>query len=455
MKKSLIVVDQGTARETRYRFHEIVHQYAREKLLEAGEETFVRSLHLKYFLEFSELAEPALHGPQQVEWLGRINAELGNIRVALEQASSTDLEAGLYLSGRLTQYWENVDLREGLRWTIAFVQKPGSKTHPHGRAKALLAQGNILWYLQQFDAARSAAEESIALFHACGDPQGEIDGLMLMGIVMQYLEGMEQKVEYHNRALALAQSVGDVWRQALALSALGWDRRDPRQARANWEKAITFFRQAGDWRGLAFTLSIVGYTSLSDGEIELAQKFLDEALDVNRRTNDKRGLEFVLTGKSYMSLMRGEYGQARAFLQEWAGLAEEMGNRMGHLWARARLGYVALCEGNVAEAHKILAEVVGNFHKDRNKSGLAFALDKMASLQIVMDKHEVAVCLIGWSDTVREEIGDPRPLLEQADVDRDIAVCLAKMGGDAFSRAYDEGRAITMDDAIEIALRED
>jgi predicted ATPase/DNA-binding XRE family transcriptional regulator len=37
VKKSLIVVDQRSGRETRYRFHEIVHQYAYQKLVESDE----------------------------------------------------------------------------------------------------------------------------------------------------------------------------------------------------------------------------------------------------------------------------------------------------------------------------------------------------------------------------------------------------------------------------------
>jgi hypothetical protein len=127
---------------------------------------------------------------------------------------------------------------------------------------------------------------------------------------------------------------------------------------------------------------------------------------------------------------------------------------MGHLWARACLGYITLREGNVAEAHKILVEVVENFHKDRNKSGLAFALDKMASLLIVMDKYESAARLIGWSDMVREEIGDPRPLLEQADVDHDVAKIHTTIGNVAFELSYNSGCEMTLDEAVKLALEE-
>ncbi|HSB00084.1 MAG TPA: hypothetical protein VLE49_05500, partial [Anaerolineales bacterium] len=59
-----------------------------------------------------------------------------------------------------------------------------------------------------------------------------------------------------------------------------------------------------------------------------------------------------------------------------------------------------------------------------------------------------------WTDAVRERILNPRPFLEQADVDKAIAACLARMGEAAFSDAYDEGRKMTIDEAVAFALKE-
>lgn len=451
--KSLVIVNQEHGHGKRFHLHETIRQYAHEKLVQSGEVENVRNQHLKYFLKLSEMDEPALHGTQQMEWFGRINDELGNIRVALEHASRTDLEAGLYLSGRLIRYWSNFDLREGLSWTSEFVRNPGSGNYPHGRVKALLAQGEILWYLQQFNAALTAAEECLVLSRACEDPVSEFESLMVMGSASQFLDGMVEKSGFHGQALDLAISIGDTWRQARALSALGWDQRDPVQARDNWEKGIALFRQIGDLRNLVHTLGILGFTVLSNGDLESAQKYLDEALEVNSRTHDRWGMEFVLTGKGIMALISGEYGQARAFLQENAEFLEEVGNRMGYLWARARLGYVALREGKVAEAQNTLVGIVENFHEGRNKSGLAFTLDKIASLCVIADQPEIAASLLGWVDATRGEIGDPRPRLEQADVDRDIAAIRAEIGNDAFEVTYNEGRGLSLDEAAALAMR--
>ena len=69
--KSLVVVESGHGR-ARYRMLEPVRQYAREKLEEGGESEEVRHRYAAFFLALAEGAEPRLRGPEDVEWLDRL-----------------------------------------------------------------------------------------------------------------------------------------------------------------------------------------------------------------------------------------------------------------------------------------------------------------------------------------------------------------------------------------------
>jgi hypothetical protein len=89
------------------------------------------------------------------------------------------VEAGLYLSSRLHGFWANFDLGEGNYWPSKFLQKPESQTYPRARAKTLLSLGYFLFMFQRFAESRAAAQECLDLYRACGDKQGEIDGLLL------------------------------------------------------------------------------------------------------------------------------------------------------------------------------------------------------------------------------------------------------------------------------------
>jgi len=214
------------------------------------------------------------------------------------------------------------------------------------------------------------------------------------------------------------------------------------------------FRDVGDWRELTDLLGLVSWFRVLNGDIDLAQKYLDEATKSQLLSSKAIIWVYAKTAKSWTALMRGDYEQARTFLQEMVTHAQELGNRMEYLWPRVRLGYVALREGNLTEAQRLFAESTRDFQKNEQHSGIVFALEGIASLYVAINKPDFAARLIGWADATREKIDDARPPIEQADVDKIIAACLAKMCEVAFSDVYDEGQKMTLDEAVAYALDE-
>jgi tetratricopeptide (TPR) repeat protein len=451
VKKSLIVVNQASGRETRYRFHEIVRGYAHEKFNQSGKEEKVRARHLNYFLSLSEQAELELRGPARVELMERLNEERDNLRAALHWADHTNLEVGLYLSARLIHYWESFDLREGVHWLETFLHKSESTDFPLARAAALLTYGWLLTWLQQFTLARAVTEESLTLSRAAQDRRGETDAIVSLANIAQFTDALDSGTELLHRALGLSQALGDRWRQGIVLGYLGWDRHDPQQAFTYWEKAIQLYREVGDQISLANLLSLLAQFRILNGDIEVGEEHLDEATLLWQSNKRANAWEHPKVAKSLILLIHGEYEQAYTLLQEALVSAQESGNRMSYLWVHVRLGYAALRAGNLKEAHDIFVETAQNFHKDGYTIGAVFALEGMASLYIATDKPERAARLIGLADAVRKKIKDARPNLEQADADKIIAACLAKMGEVAFSEIYEEGETMTMDEALAYA----
>ena len=447
VNKSLVLVETK-GRETRYHMLETIRQFARERLIESDEEENIRIRHLKYFLQLIEQAEPALRGPMQLEWYARLNEERENIRTALEWADKTDIEAGLFLLGRMERFWEIFDLREGSYLLSKFLQKAESLSYPRARAKALHKYGWILVGLQQFDAALSVGKECLELYSANGDRQGKVDGLLLLA---WETSNATQRMELTQQALELAQSLGDLRRQADALWHLGWLYQGEKKF-IYWEKAITLARTLGDWRWLVSNLSEVGFFFALDGDIESAQKHLDESKILCQQLDVYPLPTALLSAYGQIALIRGDFEKARGYFHEVAKIGVEFGDRQDYHWAHVRLGYVALREGNLAEARLLLNETARGFQKDKYDIGVVFTLEGLAGLYAAMDKPQHTAQLIAWADATREKIGNPRYLIEQVDVDRIIALCLTKMEKAEFSAAYDEGKKMTFDEAVRYAL---
>ena len=159
----------------------MLRQYAYEKLVDSGEEETVRMRHLKYFLRLSEQIESGLRGINHEEWFARALYERDNLHAALEQAAKTDIEAGLYISGRLEAIWERYDVREGAFWLAEFLQNPESKQYPLARARALCAQGWLLDGLRNFRKHEVRRRRAWLYSQAHNDQPGEIDALILTG----------------------------------------------------------------------------------------------------------------------------------------------------------------------------------------------------------------------------------------------------------------------------------
>jgi predicted ATPase/DNA-binding XRE family transcriptional regulator len=453
INKSLVIREE-TGHEGRYRFHETIHQYMKQKLVESGEEQAIRTRHLKYFLKLSEQIEPELVSSQQIEWMSRTSVERHNIRAAIEHAVKTDVEAGLYITSRLGDLWENFDCRETLRWLAQLLQKPEAIKYPHARAKALCRQSGFLFVFERYKEAQNAAEASLALFQATGDRYGQVDSLISLGeiFILGSIADPTKGAELAEQALTSARSLGDIHRQARALNALGWDHRDFKRAFVYWMEATTLYRQVGDWDGLANNLSRLGLFLLLDSQLDAARNCLDEAnllfqqLNIHRRSH-------LLSGLGQIALMDGDYEQARACFQEDARINSELGSRIDYLWAMSRLGFAELRAGNIIGARQIFNEVLHSFQEDGSQIGVVFTLEGMSSLYVTMGKGAIAARLIGWADMTREKIGDTRPKLEQANVNKTIASCIVKMGEDAFLDEYQAGKKTSLDEAVIYALK--
>lgn len=105
-----LVLAEPTGGASRYRMLETIRQFAAERLAEAGEgeAAAVAAAHCEHFLSVAEAAAPHLTGPEQGEWLARLDADQANLRRAAEYEASRPNGTAqvLRFGGALRRYWE-------------------------------------------------------------------------------------------------------------------------------------------------------------------------------------------------------------------------------------------------------------------------------------------------------------------------------------------------------------
>ena len=175
LDKSLLGQEEGSNGEPRFVMLETIHEFAREKLEESGEAEEIKRAHAEYFLTLAEEAYPELKGPDQLEWLERLEAEHDNMRAALSWAlERKEAEVALRLGGALWWFWAMRGYHsEGRRWLEEALAIDG-RGSPVSRAMALAGAGWLASQQGDLDRAQEACEEGLQLLAHEARRQGRL-----------------------------------------------------------------------------------------------------------------------------------------------------------------------------------------------------------------------------------------------------------------------------------------
>src|SRR5260221_1526923 len=167
----------------RYDLHELLRQYAADKLAETGEAVATANQHLSYFLNQAERAEAELNGPQQIAWLDRLELEHDNLRAALAWSlSGGDAEMGLRLAGALGWSWIiHAQWSEARKWYTGLLAANASAP-ASVQAKALHRAAEMENYLGDSKQGMIFAEQALQLARAADDKWNTAWSLATLGL---------------------------------------------------------------------------------------------------------------------------------------------------------------------------------------------------------------------------------------------------------------------------------
>jgi non-specific serine/threonine protein kinase len=298
-EKSLLRPQEGPDGEPRFEMLETIQEYAREKFEESGRTQVVERAHAEYFLALAEAAEPALRGPRQAEWLGRLEEQHGNLRAALAWAmGGGDRGLGLRLAGALGRFWLTRSyLTEGRRWLDAALASSEGMP-PAARAKALVGAGSLARDQGDYALGMRLLEESVGLWRELGDRWWTAQALNVLALTADVKGESERAVLLMEEALGLFRELGDDERSAAILINLGATalfRGDYDRSAGLLEEALRSRRLLSP-STLATALLELGIAALATGEPLVAESRIGEGLIAAREVGARSDVEDALEG---------------------------------------------------------------------------------------------------------------------------------------------------------------
>jgi len=454
--KSLVFREEQDG-EDRYRLLETVRQYARNKLLDSGELAEIRKQHAFFFLALAEEAEPHLTAADQETWAKRLDAEHDNLRAALEWSKTDEggEETHLRLAGALSRFW-NVrgHWTEGLRWLEGAVAA-GSGTPPSARAKAFFGAGVLAFLLSDNDRAAALLDESLALSRQSADKRGVADSLRILAQVAWQREDRDRARALGEESLSLFQDLRDKKGVAAAFRFLGFlavSWHDLEQGESSLQQSLTLARELGDKKGIAQSLYALGGIAREQGAYEQATTLYEESLALSREIQEKYFISNSLHALGILAKYRNDYPRARALQEESLAIQRELGDKGSIARSLRSLASVALAGRDYGRATMLYRESLSLRKEISHKSGIVECFEGLGQVAEAQNEPERAARLLGAAERLREGLPSPAPV-ERREIEQSVAKVRAALSQEEFLSKWAEGRAMTMEQAIEYALR--
>ncbi|MFN8474892.1 MAG: helix-turn-helix domain-containing protein [Anaerolineae bacterium] len=227
---------------------------------------------------------------------------------------------------------------------------------------------------------------------------------------------------------------------------------DADNAAAYSEKSSQIFLELGDQRSAAYARYFLGLVVGENGDPPRAYALHQANLALFQSLGDERGESGSEVGLGMVAAALGDYSTARVHLERSAMLRRKLGDKSFLCYALGWLALVNVRLGDLGAARAALAEAVAVRRELADEGGLAAACEGLAAIAAAEGRPGTAARLFGTAETVREKVGVRLPPSEMAEYLHHVAIARTQMAEDEFAAAWAEGRAMSLEDALALAL---
>jgi predicted ATPase/DNA-binding CsgD family transcriptional regulator len=333
--------------------------------------------------------------------------------------------------------------RRHAMWCLALAQRYNPRDRPSDEVRLRL---------DRLEAERDNLRTAMAWLL----DSGEIESALRLGAELHYLWTSRGPASegrgWLARALAAAERrVSPVVRGLAGQTAsiLAWMEGDFDEAATFAGTSLALLREGDAEVDCVWALNLLGMAATSLGRYDEAASHLDAALALYRKLGAGRGVSVILTNRAVVA----EPAHARGYLDEALALCRQSGAQALQLAiVLNELGRLACLEGNVVEMGERFGESLRLCWSAFNLWSLPKALEGLACLAVLTAQPARAARLLAAAAALRERTGAPVMVADRGYYDQIVERSRQQLTPTLFTAAWDEGRALPLEDVVADAL---
>ena len=316
LDKSLIRTDPAPAgtsenAEARFSMHVLLREYARERLVESGEQAELEARHATAMRALAEREGSQILSRTGEQAVRRLDREQHNLRAAIDWSLGTgDTAIGLAIMAGAWRWWQQRGrLRDGRAILAELLDRETHAQDIRLRIAALAADGGLAYWMEDFDACEARYAERLTLSDETGDPRLIAEANYDLGFMGAVRNDTNLLLRHETLAYDLFSELGDVpgterARQALVLRKflIG----DLGEARADSEHSLATFRDMGSQFQVADTLTLLAGIGWQMADPAMAWGHLIEAVRIFAGLDLASGLARAFGMSSILQLRYGD-----------------------------------------------------------------------------------------------------------------------------------------------------
>ena len=348
-----------------------------------------------------------------------------------------------YASERLEDSGETAELkRRHAEYFLALAEE----AEPH------LVEGSRREWLDRLEREHDNLRGALDHLEAIGESQSV---LRLAGALSEFWDVRVHTAEGRNRLEgALAADERPTTARAKALngaSLMAGKSGDVAATRARAEEGLALHRALGDTWGTAHSLWALGYAHVEEGDPAGAQQLLEESVRLFHELGLQHVILFATRTLAWTYVELGDLEQARTMHEENLARARALQDTDSEADTLGALAGIALDEGRVEEAISLRKESLCTRRDPGGSLDTGVDLCGAARTLTFVGRGETAARLLACYEALCEEIGTKVPWVARMN-EETLAIIRTQLDEAAFAKAWKEGRTLTVDEAVALAL---